>query len=84
MGLLDDDKEYIDGIIETSFWGLAFYLRKLFAMLLLTGSISRAKYVWDNTWKMLSEDVLSRQRGVQFFNIIKLVFSHGQFYVAVD
>lgn len=47
MGLLDDDKEYIDGITEASFWGSAYYLRKLFAMLLISGSISRPEYVWD-------------------------------------
>ncbi|XP_016178034.1 uncharacterized protein LOC107620384 [Arachis ipaensis] len=30
MGLLDDDKEYIDTIKEASHWGLGEYLRKLF------------------------------------------------------
>ena len=48
MGLLDDDKDYIDGITESSFWRLTFYLRKLFAMLLLSDSILRPKYKWDN------------------------------------
>ncbi|KAK9683396.1 hypothetical protein RND81_10G137800 [Saponaria officinalis] len=34
--LLGDDKEYIDAIIEASFWGTGFYLRNLFATLLLS------------------------------------------------
>ena len=63
IGLLDDDKEYIDGTTEAS-WGSAFFMRKLFSMLLMSGSISRPEYVWDNTWKMLSEDVLHRQRRI--------------------
>jgi hypothetical protein len=53
MGLLDNDKKYIDGITEASFWGSTIYLRKLFGMLLMSGSISRPEYVWDNTWKLL-------------------------------
>ena len=64
MGLLDDDKEYIDEITEASFLGSTFYLRKLFAMSLMFDSLSRPKYVWDNTWKLLFEDVLNRQRSL--------------------
>ena len=41
MGLLDDDKEYIDGITEAGSWGSTFFMRKLFSMLLMSGSISR-------------------------------------------
>ncbi|KAL6576859.1 hypothetical protein OROMI_011135 [Orobanche minor] len=60
-GLLDDDKEYIDGIIEASFWGSPYFLRKLFASLLLSGSVSRPEHVWENTWKVLADDILPRQ-----------------------
>ena len=35
MSFLEDDKEYIDAIIETSHWGMTSYLRKLFSTLLL-------------------------------------------------
>ena len=30
LGLLDDDKEFIDGIKEASNWAIGIYLRKLF------------------------------------------------------
>ncbi len=53
MGLLNDDKEYIDGITEASFWGSAIYLRKLFAMLLMSGSISRPEYVLNKQRSLL-------------------------------
>ncbi|KAL6503111.1 hypothetical protein OROHE_023740 [Orobanche hederae] len=64
LGLLDDDKEYIDGIIEASFWGSPHFLRKLFASLLLSGSVSRPEHVWENTWKVLADDILPRQRSL--------------------
>ncbi|KAK9668687.1 hypothetical protein RND81_13G078500 [Saponaria officinalis] len=36
LGLLGDDKEYIDAIIKASFWGTGLYLRNLFSTLLLS------------------------------------------------
>jgi len=35
-GLLDDDKEFIDSINQTSQWGTASYLRRLFVTLLVS------------------------------------------------
>ena len=62
LGLLDDDKEYIDGIIEASFWASAHSLRLLFVSLLISESISRPDFVWQRCWKYLCEDVLYNQR----------------------
>ncbi|XP_074267147.1 uncharacterized protein LOC141590454 [Silene latifolia] len=39
-GLIGDDKEYIDAIEEVSEWASGFYLRNLFATLLLSGTLS--------------------------------------------
>ncbi|KAF7808074.1 ATP-dependent DNA helicase PIF1-like [Senna tora] len=61
MGLLDDDKEYIEGIVEGSKWSLGFYLRKLFATLLIHNTIARPSYVWENTWMHLSDDILLKE-----------------------
>lgn len=49
LGLLDDDKECVDAIMEASNWGMASYLRQLFAMLLLSNSMSRPESVWQAT-----------------------------------
>nr|GEW78563.1 uncharacterized protein [Tanacetum cinerariifolium] len=38
-GLLQDDKEYIDGILEASLWGMGDYLCYLFVMLIKTDSM---------------------------------------------
>lgn len=67
MGFLEDDKEYIDAIIETSHWGMTSYLRKLFSTLLLSNQLSRPEYVWNNTWQYLTDDILHRQRTILQF-----------------
>ncbi|XP_019191277.1 PREDICTED: uncharacterized protein LOC109185784 [Ipomoea nil] len=38
-GLLDDDKEYIDGITDSSYWASTYALRRLFATLLTSNSL---------------------------------------------
>lgn len=60
MGLLDDDKEYIESIREASEWGSGHFLRKLFAIMLLTESVTSPIGVWDETWELLSEDFKHR------------------------
>ncbi|XP_070003326.1 uncharacterized protein [Nicotiana sylvestris] len=62
LGFLDDDKEYVDAIKEAINWGMSSYLRQLFAMLLLSNSTSRPEYIWQSTWKLLSEDILHEER----------------------
>ena len=62
LGLIDNDKEYVDGIKEASIWATGDYLRKLFASLLLSNSMSRPDVVWNDTWEELSEDILYKQR----------------------
>ena len=62
LGLLDDDKEYIDGIVEASFWSSAHSLRLLFVSLLSSESVSRPDVVWQKCWKHLSDDVVYIQR----------------------
>ena len=62
LGLLDDDKEYIDAIKEASHSGSGFYLRFLFATLLMCNSMSKPEVVWENTWEYLSDGILYNQR----------------------
>ncbi|XP_061351494.1 uncharacterized protein LOC133296511 [Gastrolobium bilobum] len=62
LGFLDDDKEYIDAIKEASFWASGHYIRRLFALLLFCNNMSRPKYVWEQCWKLLSDDILYQQR----------------------
>ncbi|CAH9103559.1 unnamed protein product, partial [Cuscuta europaea] len=62
LGLLNDDKEYIDAIKEVSFWASAHRLRKLFVALLIANCLSRSEEVWEKYWTFLSEDIVYKQR----------------------
>ncbi|XP_042028804.1 uncharacterized protein LOC121775801 [Salvia splendens] len=64
LGLLDDDKEYIDGITDASFWASAHSIRFLFVSLLLSETIARPDIVWTSSWKYLCEDVVHKQRKI--------------------
>ncbi|XP_076945657.1 uncharacterized protein LOC143616823 [Bidens hawaiensis] len=61
-GLLDDDNEFVEAIIEASFTGCGSYLRTLFCTMLISESISRPEFVWESTWTYLSDDILHKQR----------------------
>ncbi|XP_076885973.1 uncharacterized protein LOC143535653 [Bidens hawaiensis] len=62
LGLLDDDNEYIECIVEASNAGTEFYLRNLFCTMLTCGSLSRPEIVWEKTWNYLAEDIIHKQQ----------------------
>ncbi|XP_035842078.1 uncharacterized protein LOC110923934 [Helianthus annuus] len=62
MGLLDDDMEYIEAIKEASFTGDGRYIRALFVTLLLSNTLSRPEFVFEQTWKYLGDDILYKTR----------------------
>ncbi|XP_073022293.1 uncharacterized protein [Primulina eburnea] len=60
LGLLNDDKEYIDGIVEASHWASAQSLRVLIATLLSSNCISRPEVVWES-WQSWAKVVIGLQ-----------------------
>ncbi|XP_020973046.1 uncharacterized protein LOC107633545 [Arachis ipaensis] len=62
LGLLQDDKEFIDAILEASSWASAAYIRNLFVVLLLSNNIGRPEIVWQQCYGVLSEDILYNHR----------------------
>ncbi|KAJ1442838.1 DNA-helicase Pif1-like [Sesbania bispinosa] len=58
LGLLDDDKEFIDGIIKASKTTSSSYLRSLFVSLLMSNTMSKPSVVWEHTWSLLADDIL--------------------------
>ncbi|KAI9084922.1 hypothetical protein K1719_033095 [Acacia pycnantha] len=56
LGLLDDDKEYIDAIKEASSWASGNYLRHLFTSMLLSHCLSQPAIVWEQTKEFICED----------------------------
>jgi hypothetical protein len=65
LGLLEDDKEFIDALNQAAQWGTANFLRKLFVALLVSNQFSQPEVVWEKTWQHLSDDVLRRVLRVQ-------------------
>ncbi|CAH1448310.1 unnamed protein product [Lactuca virosa] len=62
LGLLEDDREYIDAIEEASHSGSGYYLRYLFATMLKSNSLSIPYFVWEKTWQYLSDGILYNQQ----------------------
>ncbi|XP_020970360.1 uncharacterized protein LOC107621388 [Arachis ipaensis] len=62
MGFLIDDKEYVSAIKEVAEVASAVQLRRLFVILLLSGSMGRPLSVWEQTWTYLFDDILYRRR----------------------
>jgi hypothetical protein len=62
MGFLEDDREFISAIEEANLWGSGTFLRKLFVMMLLSGSMNRPDHVWENIKKWLCDGILYNQR----------------------
>ena len=62
LGLLENDRESIDGIRQASILGSGSYLRGLFVTLLLSNGMSSPVKVWDETWHILAEGILYSRR----------------------
>ncbi|XP_052175337.1 uncharacterized protein LOC127790094 [Diospyros lotus] len=74
LGLLDDDKEYIDSIVEASHWGSTQSLRNLFATLLASDSLSRPEYVWEQYLELSEEEL----KNYILLEIEKILRSRGK------
>ncbi|XP_066315160.1 ATP-dependent DNA helicase PIF1-like [Miscanthus floridulus] len=57
LGLLNDDKEWIDCIKEASDWASGMQLQQLFATILCHCEITDPKSLWESNWEALSEDM---------------------------
>jgi hypothetical protein len=62
LRLLDDDGEFIDVISEVSILGSGVSIRRMFANLLLSASMSDPKKVWDQLFETLTDGILYQRR----------------------
>ena len=62
LGLLADDKEFIDAIKEASHLASGNQLRRLFFYLLIMNTMSKPKVVWDATWNLIADGILYQKR----------------------
>jgi len=62
VGFLQDDREFVEAIKEAKDWGTTHYLRKLFVLILLTGTMNKLEEVWDQTWHWLADNIAYHHR----------------------
>lgn len=62
LGLLEDDKEYIDATNEANQRASGDYIRRLFVTLLTCDCLDRPDHVWESCWPCLSDDILYKHR----------------------
>ncbi|XP_056864414.1 uncharacterized protein LOC130511444 [Raphanus sativus] len=62
LGLMDDDKEYIEAIKDCSDNSSGTYARKLFSRMLVSKTLSQPHVVWEATWEYLTDDILYKKR----------------------
>lgn len=62
LGLLANDRQFIDLISEIVVVGSGSSIRKVFTSLLLTSCMSDPLNVWNQTWHILSEGILYERR----------------------
>ncbi|XP_030964292.1 uncharacterized protein LOC115985490 [Quercus lobata] len=76
LGLLDDDKEWHDSLIEASNWASEQQLRQLFVTMILFCEVADPLSLWESNWKLITEDILNRQRRILQFQ--ELILSDDQ------
>lgn len=62
LGLLDDEKEWNDCLVEVAQWGIGHELRNIFVTIVIHCQMSNSLKIWENTNEILSEDITSIQR----------------------
>ncbi|XP_057453106.1 uncharacterized protein LOC130744967 [Lotus japonicus] len=62
LGLLADDKEFLDAITEANELASGTQLRKFFVMLLTTNTMSKPEFVWEKSWRILSDSIVYERR----------------------
>jgi hypothetical protein len=58
LHLLEDDREFIDAIKEVVVLGSGIYLRRMFAKLLMSNSMSDPVNIWEHVWEILADDIV--------------------------
>ncbi|GAU49905.1 hypothetical protein TSUD_139610 [Trifolium subterraneum] len=62
LKLLEDDREFIAVIVEVANLGSGVSIRKMFASLLMSNTMSDPLRVWENLWKVLIDGILYHRR----------------------
>lgn len=83
-GLLEDDNEWNDAIVEAGRWSSTKSLWEMFVTLLLFCEISNPLELWNNHWELLSDDMLYMQRKVLQNNMLTMTQCQLQNYTLYE
>ncbi|XP_062104396.1 uncharacterized protein LOC133815593 [Humulus lupulus] len=84
LGLLDDDKEWIDCLTEAAIWATGKELRHLFVTILIHCQVSDASQLWKSNYIALSEDITSLQKKRFRMNDLKLTKQQVEAYTLFE
>ena len=84
LDLLDDDKEWHEALNHASHWASGKQLRELFITMLIFCEVFDAYKLWISNWRLLSEDILHRQRAVLRYDNLHLDDFQLQNYALSD
>jgi hypothetical protein len=62
LHLLEDDREFIGAINEVGVLASGMSLRRMYAELLMSGSMSDPLNVWEQVWQLLTDDIVLNKR----------------------
>ncbi|KAK9049518.1 hypothetical protein SSX86_021980 [Deinandra increscens subsp. villosa] len=83
-GLLSDDKEWTEAIKEAKLWASGHELRTLFVTMLLFCEVSSPLRVWEESWEILSEDILRTKRKLFRYPQLKLDDNQKKTYCLLE
>ncbi|XP_074347407.1 uncharacterized protein LOC141686261 [Apium graveolens] len=84
LGLLDDDKEWVDFLSEASVWATGNELCNLFVTILIYFQVSNIPELWKTHSQILSEDMLHLQRKRFQVPNLQLTKEHIEAYALLE
>ncbi|KAL8087815.1 hypothetical protein AgCh_037814 [Apium graveolens] len=84
LGLLDDDREWVDCLSEAAVWATGNELRNLFVTILIFFHVSNVPELWKTHSQILSEDMFHIQRKRFQFPTLQLTTAQTEAYALVE
>ncbi|XP_074323219.1 uncharacterized protein LOC141660159 [Apium graveolens] len=84
LGLLDDDREWVDCLSKAAVWATGNELHNLFVTILIFFHVSNVPELWKTHSQILSEDMLHMQRKRFQFPTLQLTTTQTEAYALVE
>jgi hypothetical protein len=85
LRLLEDDKEFINSIIEVSILGSGVSLRRMFAKLLMSNTMSDPLNVWEHVSDLLCDGILYHRRKMLnnpgIINVVYFIYNYLYYFI---